>query len=339
VLISGEGVGFNDVVNAPLEHPPTIRSDGNRHRRLRSALTKPLMPAALKEHRPMLNQLMADRVDRLVGTGTFDAISEIASHLPLNAISHLVGLPDADRRQMLRWASASFNTIGPLDRDGAPDADLLADLSIAQEVRTYLMSLDPATLAPGSWANRLFEAAAEGRLTHEEARSALSGLVLPSLDTTILAKGNLLFNLAQDQAQYAALRRDPAMISAAVSEGVRYSAVVRWFSRVAAADYVVADGAIVPAGARVMLMYGSANRDPRRYLAPERFDIARNPTDQLGWGTGPHMCGGMHLARLEIEVMLEVLVERVAAIEADTPVVGTNRGLYGFDTLPLRLLP
>ena len=132
------------------------------------------------------------------------------------------------------------------------------------------------------------------------------------------------------------LRRDPSLISSAVFEGVRHSAVVRWFSRLAVADYRAAD-VFVPEGTRVMVMYGSANRDERHYQDPDRFLVDRNPQDQLGWGTGPHMCGGMHLARLEMEVLLEALVENVETLEVDQPVLGTNRGLYGFESLPMRM--
>lgn len=158
---------------------------------------------------------------------------------------------------------------------------------------------------------------------------------MPSLDTTIYAKGNLLYNLGANPGQWALLRDKPELISSAVLEGVRYSAIVRWFSRVAIADYQVEDF-VVPEGARVMILYGSANRDERQYPDPDLFDVSRNPVDQLGWGTGPHMCAGMHLAKLEMEVLLEALVDRVARIEVGEPTIGTNRGLYGFEALPVK---
>lgn len=81
----------------------------------------------------------------------------------------------------------------------------------------------------------------------------------------------------------------------------------------------------------------TANRDERHYVDADRFDIARNPIDQLGWSTGPHMCAGMNLARLEMEVMLEAMVEQVRRIEVGSPALGANRGLYGFNSLPMKL--
>ncbi|HKR18385.1 cytochrome P450 [Rhizorhapis sp.] len=336
VLVSTRGIGFNDIVNTPLEQPPVIQSGGERHKKLRRVITKPLTPAALKEHREMLKALISSRLDSIVDQGEIDAVTTIARHLPLEAISRLVGLPEEGRANMLRWASASFNSAGPLNADGTMDPQLAGDFEIFREFNAYFREINPAHLRPGSWTDMLFQAAKAGVLSPEEARAGMSALVLPSLDTTIYAKGNLLYNLGCNPDQWALLRDNPALISSAVLEGVRYSATVRWFSRVAAQEYEVGEY-VIPQGGRVMLLYGSANRDERHYPDPDRFDVTRNPVDQLGWGTGPHMCGGMHLAKLEMEVLLEAMIERVARIEVGSPVIGTNRGLYGFDSLPISL--
>jgi cytochrome P450 len=86
-----------------------------------------------------------------------------------------------------------------------------------------------------------------------------------------------------------------------------------------------------------MLLYGSANRDERHYCDPDRFDITRDARDQLAWGRGVHMCAGQYLARTEMEVLLEALVERGVTLRVQEPVVGSNRGLFGFTALPMRL--
>ena len=337
VLVSTKGIGFNDIVNQPMEQPPVIRSDGERHRKLRSALTKPLMPARLKAQRDMLRTMIENHLDAVIDQGEVDAVTAIAQHLPLNAISHLGGLPDEARANMLRWASAGFNTAGPLNRDGTIDAQLRKDFDSLKEVSAFFLEVDPDRILPGSWVDMLFQYVKTGVLELEEARAAMSAFVLPSLDTTIYAKGNLLYNLGRNPDQWALLRSNPHLISSAVLEGVRFSATVRWFARVAVQDYQVDDECTIPEGGRVMLLYGSANRDERHYPDPDRFDVTRNPIDQLGWGTSPHMCGGMHLAKLEMEVLLEAMIERVARIEVGSPVIGINRGLYGFDSLPISL--
>lgn len=336
VLVSGRGVGFNKLVNAPTEHPPIIQRDGESHRKLRKVLVPPLMPAALRGHREMLKDMISARIDALVGTGEFDAIPAIAQHLPLQAIAYLVGLSAADREQMLAWATAAANAIGPLALDGSDDPALIAEVEMQAAVRRYVLEIDLRSLRSGSWAAGLFTAVENGDLDLQDARAALAGLVFPSLDTTINAKGSLLYNLAMNPAQWQQLREDPRLIPSAVQENMRFSPAIRWFSRVASEDYLDADVRI-PAGARVMLLYGSANRDERHYRNADQFDVTRNPTDHLGFGAGPHMCAGASLAKLEMEVMLEALVERVSEIQVGTPVPGSNRGLYGFQSLPLQL--
>ena len=168
--------------------------------------------------------------------------------------------------------------------------------------------------------------------------AAISAYIIPSLDTTILAQGHLLYNLATHPDQWTLLSEQPDLVPSAVLEGVRHSSVLRWFSRVAAADYAV-DGTVVAKGTRIMLLYGCANRDERRYADADRFEITRDARDHLAWGTGRHMCAGMHLARLEMEVLLEALIEARVKLSADEPTMGTNAGLFGFSELTYRIDP
>ncbi|MGE4431185.1 MAG: cytochrome P450 [Sphingobium sp.] len=326
-LISGQGVGFSDTFNAP-KGMNVLQSDGDLHRRLRAAVTKPLTPARLSKAREDLKKMVTERIRALSGQGWFDAMPSLASFLPVEAVSHLVGLPDAGRDRMLEWAAASFNLIGPRQAD--------ADVVSMREAFVFISTLSPDTVRDGSWAAELFAAAENGRLAMQEAMAAISAYVIPSLDTTIMAKGHLLNNLAAHPDQWAMLKQQPDLIPSAVLEGVRHSSVLRWFSRVATADYQVGD-AVLPQGARVMLLYGCANRDERHYEKPDRFDISRDARDHLAWGTGPHMCAGMNLARVEMEVLLEALVEQDADLTVGEAVMGTNAGLYGFASLPFRL--
>ena len=326
-LISGEGVGFSETFNA-LKGNNVLQSDGDLHRRMRATVMKPLMPSRLSQARGDLKELVAARVAALAGTGEFEAMSALASFLPVQAVSHLVGLPEAGRERMLEWAGAAFNTIGPRQDP--------ADIASLKDVFAFMSSLRPDAVREGSWAAQLFDAVGTGKLSMPEAMGAISAYIVPSLDTTILAKGHLLYNLAHRPEQWAMLRARPELIPAAVLEGVRHSSVLRWFSRVASADYPVGD-TILPQGARVMLLYGSANRDERHYADPDRFDVTRDARDHLAWGTGPHMCAGMNLARIEIEVLLEALVEAKVELRTGAPVAGTNAGLYGFASLPFEL--
>ena len=327
VLKSGDGVGFSEAFNAA-RGMNVLQSDGELHIRLRATVMRPLAPAQLRQARADLKAMVAERVASLAGKGSFEAMTELAAFLPVQAISHLVGLPGVGRERMLEWAAATFNLIGPHQDP--------KDFAALGEMRSFMASLSEDTVRDGSWAGELFAAARSGRLSQPEAMGALSAYIVPSLDTTLLAKGHLLHDLAANPEQWAMVKADPGLIPSAVLESVRRSAVIRWFSRVAAQDYDVS-GVTIPQGARVMLLYGSANRDERRYHDPDSFDVRRDARDQLAWGAGAHMCAGMHLARLEMEVLVEALVEADARLEAGGPVPGTNRGLFGFAGLPYRI--
>lgn len=96
---------------------------------------------------------------------------------------------------------------------------------------------------------------------------------------------------------------------------------------------------VLPKGARVLVLFASANRDERNYPDPDRFDIRRNPRDHLGWGNGPHSCVGMHLARLEMEIILATLLRHVASLELGKPKLAWNNVQQGFKSLPMTFHP
>lgn len=329
VLISGKGVGLNDMFNSL---PPNIlASDGDFHRHLRSNVSRPLAPGALKTHRAEFKSMIERRVRACTNIGWFEGVEALAQFLPLSAICHLVGLPDEARQKMLHWATANFDMQQPLKPELAEAAETL------KEAMDFLTSVRRSDLRPGSWSELLFQEVDKGRMTEDYVYAAIGAYTLPSLDTTIHSKSGMLYFLGGNPDQWEILKNDPSLVPSAVLESVRLSSVVRWFTRVAATDYRSGD-VFVPEGARVALLYGAANRDERHYPNADRFDVRRNPTDNLGWGTGPHICVGMHLAKMEMEVLLEALVENVDRIEVADPVPSANGGLYGFESLQMRLI-
>ncbi|HEY2070353.1 MAG TPA: cytochrome P450 [Rhizomicrobium sp.] len=328
VLVSSHGVAANDVVNR-VDNPITLTSDGEVHDRRRRVLIQPVAPGPLKALRSRLES----EADRLVGEladgSEFDAMARFASHLPVGIIGELVGLDETGRQNMLGWAAATFNILGVLNARG-----LLALPQVAKLSR-YIQGLSRKNVVPGSWAAGLFDAADRGALSQQEARAMVIDYVGPALDTTILATGHMIWRLATTPGAYETLRADPGLIPGVVNESVRLASPIRGFTRYAAADYD-ADGTIVPQGSRVLVLYASANWDERHYPDPGRFDVARNPRDHVGWGHGAHTCAGLHLARLEMEVLLRSLVACVARIETGEPTLAWNNVLQGFKMLPTR---
>ncbi len=326
LLISGRGVAANRLVNSR-SAPITLTSDAETHARRRRILIQPLMPPPLKELRARL-EAEADRLVRELATGSwFDAMTSFAAHLPVTVVAELVGLNEEGRRQMLRWAASTFNLLGVLNARGLAAMPDLLNLS------RYVETLRRQDVMPGGWADKLFDAAARGDITPEEANAMVIDYVAPALDTTILATGHMLWLLATTPGAYDELCAEPALIPGIVNEAVRLASPIRGFTRYAAADVELAS-TVIPKGSRALILFASANRDERHYPDPDKFDIRRNPRDHVGWGHGTHSCVGMHLARLEMEILLASLVRHVGRIETGTPVATWNNVLQGFEKLP-----
>lgn len=322
ILISGKGVAMNDFINdAP--NRTTLSSDGDLHRQRRKVLIKPMMPAALKDVRDEVQAKSDLLVDNLMSKSSFDGITDFARYLPLSVVSFLVGLPEDGREQMLDWAGAIFNALGPLNQrahDAGPG--MMAMLTYADEI-------DPAKLEPQGWAAAVFKAAEAGKLDPEDARGLIIDYVAPSLDTTILGAGHMLYQLAKNPAEFDKVKADPTLIPAAVHESLRIGSPVRAFTRLAETDYNEGEVSI-PAGDRVVILYGAANHDGRHYSDPETFSVERNPKDHVGFGHGVHRCAGGHLAQLELECLLDSMVRKVSRIEAGEPTPLLSNMLSGF---------
>jgi cytochrome P450 len=321
VLVSGHGVGMNDMVNAEGSRI-TLTTDGELHRQLRSVLMKPMMPSTLRAVQAEVEELADRLVADLVRRESFDGVADFARHLPVAIVSRLVGLPEEGRQRMLEWAKATFDALGTMNTRGQAATPLLF------EMMRYAVGVERATLRPEGWAAQLFAAADEGRIEPADVASMLVDYIAPS-DTTILGLGHLLFQLGRDPEQWAMIRADPELVPRAIDEALRLDAPVRAFSRFAVADYDVA-GTTIPRGARVLILFASGNRDERRFVDPDRFDVARDARDHLGFGHGVHRCAGSHVAQLEMQSLLRAMVARVATIEVGPPEVGLNNVLYGY---------
>lgn len=330
VFSSAQGVAANDHVNT-ISRGTTLASDAPLHDRLRAIIAAPLLPRALEEIAPAIRTEARRLVEELVDRGRFDAVSDLAQHLPLTIVSKLVGLEDHGRGSMLRWAAATFNVLGSMN------ARACTALKDVQEMRAYLGGDEiRSRLRPGSWGDRIFAAADRGEVEPERCPVLMRDYLGPSLDTTIFATANLVLLFGRHPAQWDLVREDPALIPNAINEALRLESPVRGFTRHLAADATIGD-LTIPRESRLLLLYASANRDERKWQEPERFDVKRRANDHLGFGNGTHMCAGLHLARLEMTALLEVLVEHVAGFEIGEPVLALNNVLRGLASLPVRV--
>ncbi|MGN7778752.1 cytochrome P450 [Mycolicibacterium sp. 22603] len=332
LFLSGQGVAANPLTNR-LSRGTTLNSDGADHNRRRKLVAHRLMPRALRTLSDDVDALACAIVDAALARRTVDGVADLATALPLAVVPDLVGWPRAERKHLLDWGAATFDILGP----GNVQALQAVPRSL-QMLRFAQRVVRQRNVLPDSMAHELLTAVDEGTLTADEVPPLLVDYIAPSLDTTISAISSALYLFATHPEQWELLKADPARIPNAINEVVRFESPLRAFTRKTARETVVS-GVRLPAGARVLVMYASANRDEREWDAPDVFDIGNDAGRHVGFGSGAHACAGQGLARLETTAMLKALIERVDRIEvAGQPIWGVNNIIRSYAQLPVRLI-
>lgn len=331
-FVSSDGVALNPIANR-VGQGTTLCSDGEEHARRRSLLAHRLTPRALRTMQDTVDKQAAAVVAAAVARRRVDAV-EVATALPMSVVPDLVGWPRQGRENLLRWAGATFDALGPFNRQAV--RTLPASVGMLRYARNVVRD---RSVLEGSMGHDLLRASEEGRIMPAECVTMMIDYLAPSLDTTISAISSALHLFATHPEQWRLLKADPDLVPKAVNEVVRYESPIRAFSRTAAHDTDIA-GVALPKGSRVLVLYGSANRDPLEWDDPDSFDIRRDAARQLGFGQGTHGCAGQGLARMETSAILRALIERVDRIEvAGAPEWALNNVIHRLERLPLELIP
>jgi cytochrome P450 len=324
---SSFGVMMNDDMNQLLRGN-TLCSDGDAHSRLRRVVIRPLTAARLMSLQEEVEREAEAVVDRLCAKGRFCATAELAAHLPVKIVSGAIGLPEEGRERMMEWSIGLFNCFGPMNERARHAMPVLSEMM--EYARTQAV---PGKLKPGSWAEAIHHAAAAGEVPSEAVPVMMIDYMGPSLDTTIFGISSGIWLFANDPDQWDLVRNDLSLIPAAINEILRMEAPVQGFSRYVARDYDL-DGVALPQGARAIVFYGAANRDPRQFPDPDRFDVRRdNAGRHMAFGAGPHGCLGTHLARLEMRSLFMALARKVKRFHIETEERVLNNILRGFSKL------
>ncbi|GAA2922987.1 cytochrome P450 [Streptomyces thioluteus] len=329
---SAEGVAMNPRTNELMDGS-ILGMDPPRHKAVRKVFDEALRPKYVRQVAGDLAHLAGKLVDDLVRRGQFDGVRDFARKLPVDIVLDLIGFPrDDQREEILDWALGAFNFMGPA---GDFQASSLPDV---QDLMQYLTTkATPGKLLPGSFGQIVWAAVERGEITESEALMTMSAYACAGVDTTIAGISSTLWLLARNPDQWSDVRRDPEAVPGAFLEGLRMEAPVQSFARVTTCD-VELDDVTIPAGARVVLSYGSANRDERHYPAPDCFRVRRNPSDTVAFGLGVHNCPGRALATMEAHALFRALAERVERLElAGEPTRSPNSITRGLDTLPVRV--
>jgi cytochrome P450 len=330
---SARGVSFNDFTNQA-QQGTTLASDGAEHRQLRTILSQGLNPHALREKTGYVEELARELVERVLERDEFDAVPAVAQAMPLTVVPDLLGWEESVRPRLLEWAEAAFDTSGPLTDRNEPKLR-----SVGEMIEYASTVAAEGRLAPGGLGAAVVAAAERGEIGPERCPALMLDFLGPSLDTTASALGAAFHLFATRPEQWAKLRADPALIPGAINEIVRWQSPVRFFTRVATEEVELA-GTTIGAGARVIVMFASANRDERFWERPAEFEVERqNASRQVGFGYGIHACAGQGLTRLEAGALLSELVGRVERFEpAGEPRLATNSIIRAYASVPVRIV-
>ncbi len=326
-FISGYGVAANRLSNR-LGRGTTLFSDGQLHDSQRRILRQQLGPTALEEIRERVEEHAERIVARCCRRDSFDVVRDFSSQLPIGVVAELVGVRGRSER-MLRWAAATFDLLGPLNRRAVEAMPTSLGLLV------YTLRFSAGGGSPRSWAAAVFDARDRGQITARQARGLVIDFVAPSLDTTILASTHLLWVLSRHPDVWDEIVADPSLIPAAVVENVGIASPIRGFTRRLSREHEI-DGTPLPHGVRVLLLFGAANLDETRFPDPESYDIHRPNGAHVGWGNGPHACAGANLAKLEMQALLRAMVPHVDHLATSNPTRLRNNTLQGFSGLTAR---
>lgn len=299
-----------------------VFADPPDHTRLRAIVRQAFAPKAIEAMRPMMAVTADQLLDAVVDAGRMDVVADYAEPLPLIVLVELLGVPAADRPLFEKWLEALTHVA---DIDPSPELMMGAFTGLI-EMRQYIGELvrQRKTKPRDDLLGTLIAAEEEGeRLTEEELVGFGANLLVAGHESTAGLIGTSVYLLLTNPEQLARLQADPELIPNAVEELLRYEAPVQVTvaPRVALADITVG-GQTIRQGQSVRILLGAANRDPAQYAEPNRLDVTRSASHHLAFATGAHVCLGAQLARVEGQVALERLLDRIDNLSLDTDEVG-----------------
>ena len=287
-----------------------LELEGAQHRASRALVSPSFRSVLLERWRTDLVEVVGgELIDRLAPRGRAELAREFTFAFPVQVIARIMGLPRQDYLRFQRLSIELLNVVYNWDCGIAASAALKAYFGevLAERRRNPKDDLI-STLA---------ESEIDGARLSDDEIFAFLLLILPAgVETTYRASGNLLVALLTEPALWDAVRADRGLVRGAIEEALRWEPPITTVMRVAARDSELG-GVAIPAGTNVSVSVAAANRDPKRYPDPDRFDPTRTNIAHLTFGGGPHLCLGMHLARMEASVAINALLDRLPDLRLD----------------------
>jgi cytochrome P450 len=325
-----DGIPEEDLTIAAIEEP--------RHGKIRRIINSVVAFHKSQQIEPYLEQLTARLLDNLLadarskGPEGADLVEHMAKPIPPMAMARLIGFPEEDAQHFAEWAKGG----GRRFQEAASKGESITLAEVNPELRDYVDARIEERLAlpsdewPQDALTRFLVTDVEGeRLDHRSIRTQIMFMIGAGTETTRNTMGNLFFHLGQSPELYAALRADPALVDVAVEEALRVDAPAQFLVRTCRESIQIGNATVEP-GQRVFMCIGSGNRDDSVFDDADTFRLDREKHDHLAFGSGPHICPGASLARLELRTALRQFTERVVSFRlADG---------YEYDPLPTAML-
>jgi 4-methoxybenzoate monooxygenase (O-demethylating) len=305
----------------PWHDPNSVRpeilltDDPPRHTEIRKVMAKVMSPTRLKEWSKEFERVAEEQVSHLMARSgdVVDANVDITRPYVHKVLPDLLGMPDAGRENMSAFGHMVWATMGPMNEvfhaalEGADPVVEWADWSCTREN----MSKDGL----GEATYRLADA---GEITEDEAKLLVMTILAAGSDTTVITGATAIRAFCQFPEEWQRLRADPSLLRNAFDESLRWDSPSRMAGRITAKDVEI-EGYTLPAGTRTGLLFAAANRDPRKWDQPERFNVSRDLKGHVGWGYGLHSCVGKVMAQLEMDALFGALLRHVERFEAAGP--------------------
>jgi len=284
--------------------------DPPEHLRHRALVARAFRARALDQWSDaIIGATISELIDAFALEGHADLVPQLTFPFPVRVIARILGLPEADWPRFLQLSTELIAVMRNWDRA----------VAAGQELRGYFAEIiaDRRRHSRDDLVSQLVEAEVDGhRLGDEEIYPFLLLLLPAGAETTYRSSSNLLFGLLCQPDVLDAVRADRDLVPQAIEEALRWETPLLTIARLATEE-VELGGVCVPAGSFVAVALGAANRDPKRYAEPDTFDIFREPTPHISFGDGAHKCLGMHLARLEMRVLLTAVLDRLPGLRLD----------------------
>lgn len=301
-------------------NPMLIEMDDPAHARRRALVQHGFTPKQVRALEPVIRSIVDDLIDRVEGRRRFDLVQDLAAWVPLQVIGDMMGMHERDHPKLLEWSDDLMRGLG------ASDPALIEKMTSAfSQWQTFIEdAMQHRRREPGEdLVSILVNAEVDGsKLDDLELIFDTLLILIGGDETTRHVMTGGMFQLMRHRDQWEALRQDRSLMNGAVEEMLRWVSPVKNMARSATRD-VDFHGKHIAQGQKLLMLYPSANRDEAHFADPFRFDIRRTPNDHIAFGVGPHFCLGASLARVELRVFFDRLLERLPnlrpAVDEDPP--------------------